>query len=307
MGEAATDPNANIEILYDKHELVSFDKKVILGSRAQMDLGKNSFIGATALFFDQSVMNEKIEVGYEPTRNFIWDLNGRYELEMDGLTRALDNLPIIETEKMSTFSLEGEIAQVIPNPNPINNSETGDPNGVAYIDDFEGAKRTSSPPIQRRYWKEASAPLDSSGIAFPQNYRLKTNWYNPYGQVRTKDIWPNQSTSVRAQNETTDIMVLKLEKKPFQDVFDPDSLWGGITTSFYSGDYDQTQSKFFEIWLNGTKGDLTVNLGKISEDKNGDGSLNTEDIPEAGLTLGNGFLEDHEDYCWMRMAARMFI
>ena len=58
MGEAATDPNANIEILYDKHELVSFDKKVILGSRAQMDLGKNSFIGATALFFDQSVMNE---------------------------------------------------------------------------------------------------------------------------------------------------------------------------------------------------------------------------------------------------------
>ena len=295
LGEAATDPNANIEILYDKHELVSFDKKVILGSRAQMDLGKNSFIGATALFFDQSVMNEKIEVGYEPTRNFIWDLNGRYELEMDGLTRALDNLPIIETEKMSTFSLEGEIAQVIPNPNPINNSETGDPNGVAYIDDFEGAKRTSSPPIQRRYWKEASAPLDSSGIAFPQNYRLKTNWYNPYGQVRTKDIWPNQSTSVRAQNETTDIMVLKLEKKPFQDVFDPDSLWGGITTSFYSGDYDQTQSKFFEIWLNGTKGDLTVNLGKISEDKNGDGSLNTEDIPEAGLTLGNGFLEDHED------------
>ena len=152
MGEAATDPNSNIEILYDKHELVSFDKKVILGSRAQMDLGKNSFIGATALFFDQTVINEKVEVGYEPTRNFIWDLNGRFELEMDGLTRSLDNLPIIETEKMSTFSLEGEIAQVIPNPNPINNTETGDPDGVAYIDDFEGAKRTSSPPIQRRYW-----------------------------------------------------------------------------------------------------------------------------------------------------------
>jgi len=297
LGEAATDPNANIEILYDKHELVSFDKKVILGSRAQMDLGENSFIGATALFFDQSVINEKVEVGYEPTRNFIWDLNGRFELEMDGLTRALDDLPIIETEKISTFSLEGEIAQVIPNPNPVNNAETGDPNGVAFIDDFEGAKRTSSPPIQRRNWKEASAPLSNfeTKKQFQQLYRLKTNWYNPYGQVRTKDIWPNQSTSIRAQNETTDIMVLKTEKKPYQESMHPDSLWGGVTTSFYSGDHDQTQSKFFEIWLNGTEGKLTIDLGKISEDKNGDGKLNTEDIPEAGLSLGNGFLEDNED------------
>ena len=124
-----------------------------------MDLGEKSFIGATALYYNQTIMNEKIEVGYEPMRNFIWDLNGRYQLEFDGLTRALDRLPIIETEKVSAFSIEGEIAQVLPNPNPINNSATGDPNGVAFIDDFEGSKRTTSIPIQRRYWKESSAPL----------------------------------------------------------------------------------------------------------------------------------------------------
>jgi hypothetical protein len=53
------------------NELVSFDKKTIFGTRAQMDLGKkNSFIGATALYFNQSIINEKVEVGYEPTRNF---------------------------------------------------------------------------------------------------------------------------------------------------------------------------------------------------------------------------------------------
>jgi cell surface protein SprA len=51
-------------------------------------LGDKSFIGATALYYNQSIMNEKIEVGYEPMRNFIWDLNGRYQLEFDGLTRA---------------------------------------------------------------------------------------------------------------------------------------------------------------------------------------------------------------------------
>ena len=38
-----------------------------------------------------------------------------------------------------------------------------------------------------------------------------------------------------------------------------------------------------------------MELGKISEDSDGNGQLNTEDIPGAGLTLGNGFLEDMED------------
>ena len=63
----------------------------------------------------------------------------------------------------------------------------------------------------------------------------------------------------------------------------------------FIGDYDQTRSRFFEIWIRGDQGDLTIDLGKISEDYNGDGLLNTEDIPDAGLALGNGFLEDNED------------
>ena len=92
-------PNAQLNILFDKHEIVSFDKKTILGTRAQMDLGDRSFIGATALYFNQSVINEKIEVGYEPTRNFIWGVNGRYEQPLEGLTRLIDRLPIINTEK----------------------------------------------------------------------------------------------------------------------------------------------------------------------------------------------------------------
>ena len=158
MGSAAEDPNADLKVRYDRHEIVSFDKKTIFGTRAQMDLGEKSFIGATALYYNQSIMNQKIEVGYEPTRNFIWDLNGRYEWEMDGVTRFLDRLPVIETDKMTSVSVEGEIAQVLPNPNSINNASTGDPNGVAFIDDFEGSKRTTSPSIQRRFWKESSTP-----------------------------------------------------------------------------------------------------------------------------------------------------
>lgn len=291
LEESASDPNANLEILFDKHELISFDKKVILGTRAQMDLGDRSFIGATALYYNQSVINQKVEVGYEPTRNFIWDLNGRYQFEMPWLTNTLDRLPVIETEKNSSFSIEGEIAQVRPNPNYKNQ---------AFIDDFEGSKRTSTLPIQRRAWKESSSPLIGGGAEFlKQGLRARTHWYNPYGQVLTRSIWPNQSVSSRAQNETTDILSFKMIKRDSQKEIDPDSVWAGITTTMYSGDFDQTQSKFFEVWLRSAEdeipGKLTIDLGKISEDRNGNGIMDTEDTPEAGLTLGNGFLEDAED------------
>ncbi|MEE9168013.1 MAG: cell surface protein SprA [Candidatus Neomarinimicrobiota bacterium] len=294
LNEDINDPGAELNILYDKHELVSFDKKTIMGARAQIDLGPNSFIGGTALYYNQSVINEKIEVGYEPTRNFIWDLNGRYESDLDLLTRAIDKLPLIETNKPSSFRVEGEFAQVLPNPNSVDNPTTDDREGVAFIDDFEGAKRTSSPSIRRRFWNFSSTPL-----GFDRKNRANLFWYNPYTQVRTTDIWPRQEVSTRAQNHLTDILVLNYSRRKTQiGSVDPDSTWGGITASLYSSSYNQSQSKFFEIWLltdDDIQGRMSVDLGFISEDQNGNREFDTEDEPEAGLSIGNTFLEDDED------------
>jgi len=290
------DPNAVIDIKYEKNELVSFDKKVILGSRAQMDIGENAFIGATALYFNQSVIDEKIEVGYEPTRNFIWDINGRYGKDLDKLTYYLDKLPLIKTDERSSVSLEGEIAQVFPNPNSVTNKATGDKNGLAYIDDFEGSKRSDQHSLIMYNWKQSSAPLDgNTGKLFSQKNRAKMYWYNPYGDYLTANIWPNQSTSAQAGDRTVKIMVMNFDRHTYQSSVAKDSLWAGIISPFHSGNYDQTQRKFFEIWVKGSEGNLTVDLGKISEDWNGDGSLNTEDIPEAGFVQGNGIFNDGED------------
>ena len=84
----------------------------------------------------------------------------------------------------------------------------------------------------------------------PANYSNRNgNYPNASYNGFTKDIWPNQSTSLRAGNETTDVLVMKYKAREHQRNLDPDSLWVGITTSLYSGDYDQIQSKFFEIWV----------------------------------------------------------
>ena len=287
-------PDAELEVFFDKHEIVSFDKKTMIGTRAQMDLGPRSFIGGTALFYDQSVINEKIEVGYEPTKNFIWDLNGRYEADVDFATRALDKLPLIETNKPSSFKIEGEFAQVLPNPNPVDNLATGDDDGVAYIDDFEGSKRTTSPSVRRRFWHRSSTPL-----GFRQENRANMFWYNPWTQVRTQDIWPNQQTSTFAQNQMTDVLAMNYTRREAHlGTVDPDSNWASVTASLYSSDYNQSQNKFFEIWLKTASdidGKMSVDLGFISEDQNGNGMFDTEDKPEAGLLTGNTLLEKEED------------
>ena len=68
-------PNSDLEISYDKHDLVTFDRKIMVGSRAQIDFDDSSFLGMTALYYDQDIVNKKVEVGYEPIQNFIWDIN----------------------------------------------------------------------------------------------------------------------------------------------------------------------------------------------------------------------------------------
>ena len=158
------DPNGNIEIVYDKHDLVTFDRKIMVGSRAQVDFDENSFLGMTALYYNQDIVNKKVEVGYEPIQNFIWDINGRYERDLENLSASLNKLNMFDAEKLSRFQLEGEIAQVLPNPNSISNSSTGDGDGVAYIDDFEGSKRITNPSILRNLvnFCASNPPFDGS-------------------------------------------------------------------------------------------------------------------------------------------------
>ncbi|MGC9365038.1 MAG: cell surface protein SprA [Fidelibacterota bacterium] len=290
----ATKPNAELDIKYERNQFFQLDKKTILGARAQYDFGDNSFIGGTALYFSQSVVDEKVDVGYEPMRNFVWDLNGRLNQNLNFLTRAVNWLPLIETDKPSSITIEGEIAQVRPNPNTLSNEETGDPNGVGFIDDFEGSKRITSPPIIYRYWSHAAAPLSKR-----DSQRGFFFWYNPYGGVATKKIWPNKQVSTQAQNNLTEIMVMVLDPYWSIEVVDgfsqPEEAWGGITYAFPTSYYDQSKTKFLEVWVRGTAGRMHIDLGYISEDYIQNGELDTEDQPEAGFTLGNDLLDDGED------------
>tara|TARA_Y100001954_G_C15824939_1_gene611762 strand:- start:175 stop:6948 length:6774 start_codon:yes stop_codon:yes gene_type:complete len=283
INQQALDPTANLDITYEENELLSFDQKVLAGLHFKYDYADNDYLSGGLYYYNQSIVDERVDFGFEPMRNFIWNISGKYDNKAPLLTDLVNTIPLIETNKTSNIFLEGEYAQVYPNPNPI---------GEAFLDDFESSKRTSSPSIIQRYWKKSSAPI-VYGDSLSVLNRGRLNWYNPYIDLNTQDIWPQQDVSNQANNTTTKTLFLQTND------IDEES-WGGITTQLYSSDFDQSQSKYLDIWINtnGVQDNnlmLNIDIGFISEDMNNNGLLDTEDQDIYGPGLGDGILSDDED------------
>lgn len=303
--------DANVEIEYERGNLFQLDKKTLVGGRMEYSFGDRGFIGLTGLYLNKSTLDQRIRLGQEPVRNFIWDVNTALDFHPNFLTKALDKLPIVETSAESRLHVEAEFAQVNPNPNTFNEGKLGEKQGVAYIDDFEGSERKTPLGIIYRTWSPASIPArfripernidynvnisDDSLMYKMDENRVRMFWFNPYNQVPIKDIWPNKDVNAQT-GTTTNVLVLEWKN----DHISPDSAWGGIMRSTVNFP-DQNKTKFIELWIKGGVGRVNVDIGRINEDfyirrntftfdgKRSLRNLNTED-----KNL-NGLLDDGED------------
>ncbi len=271
ISDQAKRSSSNIEIKYEKATIFQLDKKTILGARAEYRFWEDSFIGLTALYMNKSTLDQRVRVGQEPFQNLVWDINTALKFKPRFLTRLVDAIPLVETNEPSSIQIEAEFAQVLPDPNTLNNSATGDDNGVAYIDDFESAKRTTTLGIRYLVWTKASPPRK---LPFISNLAIQDTtvdrkrgqmvWFNPYNQVLIKDIWPNRDVNSQT-GQTTDVLALQAWTEEGQT---SDSSWAGIMRST-SSFANQEQTKFLEMWV---KGDtlnpvrIHVDIGQISED-----------------------------------------
>ncbi|MBL7074042.1 cell surface protein SprA [candidate division KSB1 bacterium] len=290
LNEAATAPNADLEILYESGSVFQLDKKTLLGGRAEYRFLEDSFLGMTALYMNETPIEERVRVGNEPLRNFVWGLNGVMRFKPEFLTRAVDFLPLIRTEEPSAFNVEGEIAQVLPDPNPMHPYIKSDRDGAAIVDDFEGARKTTPLGVMRRQWSLCSSP----GGNYTESKRWREFiWYNPFQQVPIKEIWPNRPVNTRVANNVH-VLNLGFISEKLHQVKDQHS-WAGVMRALSSGYADQTDSRYIEMWIKGEQGRIHVDIGKISEDVIPNGRLDTEDIPFPGRVTGNGLLDEGED------------
>jgi len=308
LSQEAKRASANLEIKYEKAAIFQLDKKTIFGGRAEYRFWEDSFIGFTALYMNKTTLDQRVRVGQEPFSNFVWDINAALKFKPTFLTKAIDALPLVETNEQSTFTIETEFAQVLPDPNTLDNEATGDNNGVAYIDDFEGSKRTTPLGIRYLTWTPASPPVfipNYGNISTIDADSSKGNivWFNPYNQVLIQDIWPNRDVNSQT-GRTTDVLACQVWRDEGQD---PDKAWAGIMRSTYSF-ANQEKTKYIEFWVKTDsdtlenrefKGNMHIDVGRISEDwwingrnhldQPSKGNLNTEDKND------NNILDEGED------------
>jgi cell surface protein SprA len=274
----AMDANAKIDINYETEQLFGGigEQKLMAGMRAEYRIDENAFIGATAMYYNRSVLDDKnVNIGDEPFQNFIWDINGEFEYDLDWLDRAMNALPMVYVKRPSKIKVSGEIAQILPNPNTIENEESGDYNGVAKLDDFESASQETPMNINFQKWTHASKPENTF---FSSSFRERgfMFWYNPFYVgtngtkvfgIYTQNIWPQKQTTETDQYTNVLSVVLDPEINGITGLetqSDARQIWGGIMQPIYM--YDQSKSKYIELWVKGEKGQLQIDIGEINED-----------------------------------------
>ncbi len=158
-----------IRIEWEKPDLFNTQRRVMLGTRLDYNLGKDIHIGATAMTLRESPPGflTRVAIGQEPVNNTILGVDINLRKDSRFLTRMLDALPLIQTKEMSSIQLTAEYAKLIP---AVNDKRIG---GNAMIDDFESTRNINDLTRQPTRWRPGSTPesFQGSAVNYDYNYR----------------------------------------------------------------------------------------------------------------------------------------
>jgi cell surface protein SprA len=299
-------PGADLKITYEQNDLFTLASKTMLGLRGLYDFNKETSLGFSFLNLNQQTLSDKVRIGEEPLNNSIFGVDFKTNINLPFLTKALSK--VISTSTPSSLTLNAEAAYISPDPNTKKSTILSDENrSIAYVDDFEGAKRTI--PLVEGYttWHDISVP---GRMQFIQNldeseqikYKGLTNWYNINpSNVFIKDIYGDRKNAPPdGQQITTLDFLFEPKKKGYYNHFpdldvNPKQNWGGImkVLSSTANNLLEENIEFIEFWINIVNAppgsNLNIDLGQISEDVIPNNRLDSEDKND------NDLVEDGED------------
>ena len=181
--QSVLNSGAVINVTSESNSLFSIQQKTLMGTHLDYHFDKKFTMGGTFLYLNERPLTTKVNVGEEPVSNAIWGFDGHYNTDSKMLTDLVNKIPLIQTKEKSTFTAEGEFADIIPG-HPIVLDQPGQPGGVSYVDDFEG----SIVPYDLRLggnWFLASCPQGQPG-RFPEGELVNDL---RYGYRRAKTAW----------------------------------------------------------------------------------------------------------------------
>lgn len=201
-----------IKISLESNALFNIQTKSLIGSRFEYAFSKNFMLGGTILNLSERPLTQKVNIGDEPISNTIWGLDGTYKTDSRFLTKLIDKLPFIDTKEMSTITVSGEFAHLIPGHSSAIGSA-----GTSYIDDFEGSKT----PIDMKApttWFLASTPQNQPTL-FPEATDARRKFPLEYGFNRAKLAWYTIDNLFQRENNDVTPAHIKNDKDQQSDPY----------------------------------------------------------------------------------------
>ncbi len=181
INEAIIQSGQRITANSESNSLFNIQQKTLGGVHLDYVVSDNLSFGGTVLNLQERPLTQKVNMGDEPINNTIWGLNGNYRTESRFLTKLVDKIPLINTKEVSTISVAGEFAHLIPG-----NARAITKGGIAYIDDFEGSVNFIDLK-NRQSWVLASTPQgQTENPMFPEGSLANDIGY---GMNRAKFAW----------------------------------------------------------------------------------------------------------------------
>ncbi len=249
LNDAILNSGVPINISFEDNSLFGFQRKTLLGLRADYEINENFNIGGTYMHLFERPFTQKVNIGDDPINNRVYGLDFNYSTDAPFITKALDFLPLLNTKEPSSLTLTAEFAALDPgHSNAINQGRTDDDkkdrSGVVYLDDFEGS--TSSIDLRNPVvsWVMSSVPQDDNfgnNNLFPESQfidstlsgvnRARLNWYriddairngdddsDPYRKpVLETEVFPNFNPQFQGNNilQSLDLTYYPNERGPY--------------------------------------------------------------------------------------------
>lgn len=283
-----------LSVRFEQKPLFQIARKSILGVSGSYRLGEWGKLGFVGLSQNESTVLTRPELGLEPGGIKLGGLTADLDFDTPFLTRVMNALPGVSTDRESRLRVTGEVAGSLPTTNRF---------GTTFVDDFEGGTGTTISLTARawRYGSELPRPDVGSEFLPPTldaASQLAVVWQSQWQdaeRVRGPLFIEQVDPAIRVLNPGTQETVLwiSLNGQPAAG----GNGWASITQNLSTTGLDLTTSEFLEFYAS-TLGDespqlaLIIDIGVVSEDAfvldslglpSGVGQLDQEADPAIGV------------------------
>lgn len=302
----ASDPQGDLRATWEQQALFQIAPTSVFGMNASTALGDAGELNFLGLYQRERGLLRRPQLGVEPASILLGGLNGRLDLELPALDRALDRIPGLAHSGISRLSVNGEMALSLPSPNTA---------GDVYLHDFDS---TSDLPLSSLStgWRLGSAPQFRDGAleALPPELGAgdiaSLQWQHTWitegaggdstgvfeGFLPRNDIDRQINFAGNEFREPGLLLTFGVGDGATGGRFDR-RRWRSITANLASTGLDLTRTEFLDLYIAGGE-DLTLvfDLGTVSEDALfvGAGGL-TGGTREGGSAWGLGALDQEAD------------